>query len=372
MLAWIVRLSLLAPAAALLWFGVAADQAWFERHVVLPALYPPPPSWTLTALRTAAAALGLLLAVCAALAGRRPTVGGVARVTLAVALALCASELGLRVLDLAVPATIEELLGAPDPRTGWVYPPRRSLDLAIHGGRAVRYAFDVHGDRAPSAEWIEDTQAPTVLVAGESLATGHGLPWEETFAARLARPLDVQVVNVATGGYSSGQAYLRTVDALARFAHPTAVVTTVLPVQVGRNLHDDCPHLVLREGVLTLAPAATSRLRIRQLLVNKLPYVSERDLQASLRLTRAVLQATAAAARARGARPLFVFAAFGPPAPSGARPDEFMVRELLDGLPHIVVDMDPAHAQPWDGHPDAEGARRIAAAIVEALGDGRP
>jgi len=371
-LAWAVRLSLLAPAAVLLGFGATADGAWFERHVLLPALYPPPPSWTLPVLRMAAVAMGLALAVCAVVAGPRATPGGVARVALAGALAVCASELALRILDLAVPATIEELLGAPDPRTGWVYPPRRSLDLAIHGGHVIRYGFDAHGDRAPSADWVEDTQAPTVLVAGESVATGHGLQWSETFVARLAGLMHAQVVDVATGGYSSGQAHLRTVEALARFAHPVAVVTTVLPVQIGRNLHDDRPHLVLCEGALVLAPASSSHLRLRQLLVNKLPYLSEADLQKSLQLTRAILHATAAATRARGAQPLFVFASFGPPRPLDAHPEAFIVRALLDDLPHIVVDMDPAHAQPWDGHPDAEGARQIGAAIAEALARGHP
>ena len=40
---------------------------------------------------------------------------------------------------------------------------------------------------------------------------------------------------------------------------------------------------------------------------------------------------------------------------------------LVDDLPHIVVDIDPSHRLPVDGHPDSEGARQIAAAIAEAL-----
>ena len=55
--------------------------------------------------------------------------------------------------------------------------------------------------RAPSQDWIEDPQALTVLITGESTAVGHGLQWEETFAAKLGRTLRLQVVNVAEGGY---------------------------------------------------------------------------------------------------------------------------------------------------------------------------
>ena len=139
------------------------------------------------------------------------------------------------------------------------------------------------------------------MIAGESIATGHGLLWDETFAARLGGLLHAQVVDMAEGGYGSDQAHLRAVGALARLAHPLAVVTTVLPVQLYRNLHDDRPHLVLRDGALELAPASGSSLRLRQLLVNDLPYLSDASLRRSLELTRAILHATAAAARARGA-----------------------------------------------------------------------
>jgi len=369
-------MSLLGPSALLLGFAATGDRAWFERHVVLPALYTPPPSWTLPALRLAAVALGLVLAACAVAAGRRATPGAVARVALAVALAVCTSELALRILYrvLPVPETrIEARLAAPDPRTGWAFIPRRSVDLpAPGGGRVIRYSIDAHGNRAASPDWVEDPQAPTLLIAGESIATGHGLLWNETFAARLSGLLHAQVVDVAEGGYGSDQAHLRAIDALARLAHPVAVVTTVLPVQLYRNLHDDRPHMVLRDGELMLVPASGSHLRLRQLLVNDLPYLGEAGLQKSLRLTHAILHATAAASRARGAQPLFVFPSFGSPRPLDAHPEAFIVRALLDDLPHIVVDIDPAQLLPGDGHPDPEAARQIAAAIAEALAPGHP
>ena len=92
----------------------------------------------------------------------------------------------------------------------------------------------------------------------------------------------------------------------------------------------------------------------------------------SLELTRAILHATAAAARARGAEPLFVFPSFGPPRPLATHPEAFIVRALVDDLPHIVVDIDPSHRLPVDGHPDPEAARQMAVAIAAALAPGHP
>ena len=66
-------------------------------------------------------------------------------------------------------------------------------------------------------------------------------------------------------------------------------------------------------------------------------------------------------------QPLFVVPSFGPPRPLDEHPEAFIVRALVDDLPHVVVDIDPAHLLPGDGHPDAEGARQIAAAIAGAL-----
>jgi hypothetical protein len=49
-----------------------------------------------------------------------------------------------------------------------------------------------------------------------------------------------------------------------------------------------------------------------------------------------------------------------------------MVSALVDDLPHVVVDIDPSHRLPVDGHSDPEGARQLAAAIAEALARGHP
>lgn len=363
MLRWFIRLGLLAAALASVAAAARIDAAWWLRHVVAPACYLPPPAWVHGAARGGLALAGGALAVLALRLGR-PSPGGVARSALAVALALGASEAALRMLARPERRSrhprLEWLLGAADPRTGWAFVPGAALRFgAPGGGPVIDYAVDAHGDRASSTGFAEDPEAPTLLVTGESIAVGHGLEWNETFAAQAGARLGLQVVNVAEGGYGSDQALLRAQAALLRLRRPQALVTTVLAVQLHRNLNDARPHLELRDGALQFAPAFTPRLLLRELFADELQVLPERRLRKSLALTRAILEETARAAREHGARPLFVAPVYGP-APA-------LLRELLDGLPCVVVQLDPARIMPWDGHPDAQGARQLADAVVAAL-----
>src|SRR5437773_2774744 len=131
-LAWVVRVSLLMPAAALLTFAGTANGAWFDRHVE-PAFFPGPlPRWAPPVVRAAAVVLGLTFGFLAAAIPRRVKVDAVARVVLAVAMAGVAAELTLRALRHLLPtpnANIEEFLAVPDPRTGWAFVPKRTVDL---------------------------------------------------------------------------------------------------------------------------------------------------------------------------------------------------------------------------------------------------
>jgi hypothetical protein len=288
-------------------------------------------------------------------------------VGLALVLSLAAAEAVLRLADRpevdAPNPRLEWRLGAADPRTGWAFIPRTTVEVRTPGtGRLVPYHVDAHGNRASSPDFVEDPNAPTLIVAGESIAVGHGLPWNETFGARLGAMLGLQVVNVAEGGYGSDQALLRVREALGRLARPVALVETVLPVQLQRVLQDDRPRLVLRGGALVLEPASRSPFRLREIFVNQLPYLSESELERSIETTRAVLGETAREARARAARPLFVVPGFDP-----SHPDAFAVDAMLAGLPHVRVDLDRARLLPYDGHPDALGAQQIADAAAAAL-----
>jgi hypothetical protein len=78
---------------------------------------------------------------------------------------------------------------------------------------------------------------------------------------------------------------------------------------------------------------------------------------------------TARAARARGARPLFVIVSPGSPRPLDAHPEAAIIRELFvdTGLPYLLVDLDATERFDVDGHPNSTGASRIAAEIEAAL-----
>jgi hypothetical protein len=354
------------------------DGAWFERHVLLPGYYPWAPTWVSRDVRAGVAIAGLALVSASWPAGRalaRATLGGAARIALAVALALAASELILRrgegQLAAWRAAKVEFRLGRADPRFGWVLLPSRATVLGPPQHPVV-YAVDAWGDRAQAPQAAPDPDLPSLIVTGESIAAGHGVAYEQTFSALMGKDLGLQVINVACGGYGSDQGLLRLGDALERLRRPSAAVITFVPVMLFRNVQDYRPRLALREGALVLVPPADgffARLRLRDLLVNEVRYLSDRALRESTQLTAAILRESARAARSRGAEPLFAVISIGTRRTLDEHPEGALLRELLveQGLPYALVDIDPAELLPWDGHPDPAAHRRIARELVAAL-----
>jgi hypothetical protein len=352
------------------------DEAWFDRHCLVPCFWLAPPAWLHPSARTFLAVAGMCVIVFSPLAGRLASKPGAAmttaRIAVAVALALLVSEGALRLLDGKTAfwrsAKLEFRMGRSDPRFGWVLLPRRTNVLQVRSARPVRYTVDAWGDRADSVDHVPDLSRPTILIAGESVAAGHGLEYADTLAGVLERDLGLQIVNVAAGGYGTDQAALRAFDALARLQNPVALVQTFVPVQLQRNVQDYRPRLVLREGALVLAPAAAGPFagtRLRDLFVNEVPLLWEGQLRESLAVTAAVVREVARKARARGANPLFVV-----PALDSRRGLGWLVRPLFEdqGIPAVVVPIDSAHILPYDGHPDAAATRAMAAQVERALG----
>jgi hypothetical protein len=250
--------------------------------------------------------------------------------------------------------------------------PSRSTVLQGGGAKLIHYHIDAWSNRVAGEFSTIDPALPTLVVTGESIAFGHGLEYEDTFAAILGERMGLQVVNVSCGGYGSDQAYLRLMDVLYRLEHPVAVVTVFLPVQLGRGLQDYRPRLVLRDGQLFLEPATSglwSRWRLRDLWVNELPYLSDAALSQTMALHAAIFQATSRVARARGAEPLFVVPSFGPPRSLAEHPEAFIVRELFEkqSQPYLLIDIGPERIMPLDWHPDAVATREIAARVEGAL-----
>ena len=258
-----------------------------------------------------------------------------------------------------------------DPRLGWSYFPGRTTWTRV-GDRHVAYAIDADGDRAATSDGHVDPARPTVLFAGESIAFGYGLPYDETFASLVGRELGVQAVNLAVVGYGNDQAYRRVLDALPRFARPLAVVTVFVPDQIERNVDEWRPRLGLApDGTLVSVPASSGP-RLTKLL-RRLPYHGDE----ALRVTAAILRATDEAARARGAIPLFVVTNYGPPCLRDEGDEAWIVDELFvrQALPFVRVDLDAEDLLPGflERHPGRAGRaedrdRRRARAVRAARG----
>ncbi|HEX9290221.1 MAG TPA: hypothetical protein VF904_11905 [Anaeromyxobacteraceae bacterium] len=386
---WATRVATTAAGAALVAWAVLADPRWAERHVLPSYCATHPAEWVVArAGRWLVGALGVVVAVKLApalerRAGRsslRPQAGSLVGIALAVVASLGVAEVSMRRLHQRLPAGEGAPLhgrGAPmaraDARLGWSWFPGRTTWIRMGDG-LVAYAIDAEGDRAASEHDLPDHALPTVLFTGESIAFGYGLAYEETIPFLVGRDLGVQTVNVAVIGYGSDQAHLRALDALARYRHPLAVVTLFITDQIDRNVDAWRPRLALGPGGTLQLAAPSTGLRIAKLL-QELPYRGDERL----RVTAAVLRATAEAARARGALPLFVVTNHGAACLPEGREEAWVVDELFvrQRLPFLRVELGPEDRLPllFERHPSARGAHKIAAAVERALSEqlgGRP
>jgi hypothetical protein len=347
--------------------ALAADQAWFDRHFL--------PIFVLqhsvmAALEQALRDFIILIAALLFLTRRpiarllsRATAGGTLRVGLAAVLALGAAELTLRVHPLyphdADPLELEPRR-QPDPLLGWKFAAPRSV-FAREAGRAVSYSFDAAGYRLPAPGAKVDVTQPTLIFTGESIIAGFGLAWKETIPAQVGASLGVQSANLAVSDYSNDQSYLRLAAELPRFRKPVAVVTLFMPSLFDRNLLENRPHL--GPGLARRPPEQPWRLAA--LLHWLVPYRSTSTIEDGIMRTRDSLGALVHLACARGAQPLIVVPQFGEASPV----EEVLLHRNLDqaGLPYIRVRLDPAWRLPGDAHPDARGARAIAAAVAARL-----
>jgi hypothetical protein len=371
--------------ASLLVVAYRIDAQWISRHVILLNLWPPrdAEAWSrrgrgLLVILATLLVLGLRPAL--RLVASKGSLAGLARSAAPALLAIAAAAVIAEGLMRRMRAQalrgreVYQQRGVPHPRYGWTWQPSSSItERAL--GRDVHWAFNREGFRVEKQDDEPDPDLPTILFTGESIALGLGLNHAETYPALIAARRPVQCVNLAANAYGSAQAYLRLIDAMPRFRRLVATVTLFLPVQLGRNLQDDRPRLVLgQNGELELVPAASdflSRLRIRRLLWNELPYLGDRGIDRTMALTAAILRETSVRTRARGATPLFVIPSNGPKRTLGEHPEAWILRELFvqQQLPFILVDLPPDQLLK-DSHPGPRGDETIAAAILAALPPG--
>ena len=362
-------------AAGLALIAVAVfiiNDDWVDRHF-LPdffkarAVYHTREDIARVALGGVGLALLLLIRPMAGRLASRATLKGLVQsglpIALALALSLVASELVLRTtywhVAAEAPISAEPKL-RPDARLGWTLAPSRTGYGAL-GGRSVGYTFDAAGYRVGAPGETPNLARPTIVFAGESVIVGVGLTWRESIPAQVEAMTGTQVANIAVVGYATDQVLMRLTSELPRFQRPSAVVVLFTPMLLAKNLTDDRPHL---RPDLSWAPGKTP-LRLEAIAVHALPYHSRREIDAGVAMTRAALTAIVAQARARGAVALIVTPQFGPEDPAARD----LRRRILDepGLPYVLVPLDPAWRLPGDAHPDARGAKAIAAAVAARL-----
>jgi hypothetical protein len=375
----LVELSVIAFVIVLLVTAYRIDREWIARHVT--QLNGPPgtdEAWNagVRGFLILAALVALRLRPALITLVSKNSLAGLARSTVPVLLAIAASGVTVEALlrwwsPRVLSGRTVYPYGAPHPRYGWTGSPS-STTTANVSGRDIVVAFNREGIRVRKQDDEPDPARPTILFTGESIALGYGLDYAETYPALIAERRGVQCVSLAGAAYGSDQAYLRLSDAMPRFERLVATVTVFIPLQLGRNLRDDRPRLVLGPtGELALVPAATdfvSRLYIRRLW-NELPYLGDRTIDRTLTLTSAILREASNRTRARGALPIFVVPVHSVKRPLGEHPEAWILRALFvkQELPFILVDLPPDQLLDGDYHPGVRGAETLATAILTAL-----
>jgi hypothetical protein len=249
-------------------------------------------------------------------------------------------------------------------------PQRSHVTECRVGDKPLRFAIDANGYRVRSLEEPVDFSKPTILSVGESVASGFGLNYDETYAAMLADRLGVQAANGAVQGYGADWAYVRLSEELPRFQHPIATLTLIHHGLVDRNVFLDRPHWYLAEdGTKTFVPRQVydedwrANSPVYQLFTT-LFHTDE-----GLRRMRAFITATARETRARGAYPLFILTNCGPacmPDATGASSIDHTIFEGLD-VDHVRVDIPPDLYEPAILHPRRDAQVMIADAVERAL-----
>ncbi len=369
-----------AVGVALLLWAWRADRHWFELHSFRDfCAYDPAQLARVTVWRGAAALAGVLtLVVLRPRVGRwagrhsgRELAGLFTRIALAVVLALGMCELVLRRSPYHPPSVLHreyEAVPQPDPRYGWSPVPSQVTELTV-GDAHPRFVIDAGGYRVRSLEDAVDPSRPTILVAGESIASGFAIDYGETFGAMVADALGVQVANVAVQAYATDMAYLRLHDVLPRFEHPLATVTTVVPTALDRNSATERPHVLFEpSGAFHLEPRRDGTWLGRSQLVSLFDRVVGLHTDEALQRARSAIVATKRDSDARGVPAIFLLINW-----PNCLPDETgapsIERTLFDGLEvvHVRATLPPETWNPVTWHPRGSGNRIIADVVLEAL-----
>ena len=352
-----------------------ADDFWFELHANACRCIRDPRTLSRgSLLRWSMLAISLFLALWLRprasrwIAGSATPFASSARYVIAIVLALGCAELVLRRPGPVLPLPPEGYCPThiPNAALGWSLAPNAHHEWHA-GGRTFEYAVNADGNRASSIVSNSDRQRPTILLGGESIAMAMGVPYDEGFGALLESRTGLQVVDLGVDAYGLDQAFARERDELPKYEHPVAIVTVFHPEVAERAEVEDRSRLRIGEdGALVLVPPTPAWIRdIRLRHVFRELYHSSAELED----LKAIVRATLALAKQRGAYPLFVTMNFLEPclAVNGREPALF--RDLFDeqNAPRVHVFLPANERLSDDPHPNPLAHRRIADAVEKAL-----
>ena len=367
-----------------------------------------PLQWQVGNVSAAAALLSVALTLSAAAAwgGRRwlssrlarlfssaRQVGyAVAAIVLAVVLFAVVAEIALRVFQIPFRlgwTPMEYRISRFDPDLGWAYLPDLSTVQRFgSAGRPVAIYTDATGSRVADPGFHLDPVAPTVVFAGCSYTFGHGLPFEETFAGRLAASpgFPFQVINLGVQGYGTDQSLLSLEQVLPK-VNAKVVIYTFLLDHVKRNDNADRRFIFPKARFpgtkprFTVGPDGSLHQASRPHRYEEAWDCHLCDLvelfwnrwgpQPSIPLTRALVKAMKEYVESRGA--VFVLVLWTNP---HQVPTEQLAAALFPGLKANVVDVGagapPAFGTwmiPGETHPDARAHAYVASRIGAKLGE---
>lgn len=298
------------------------------------------------------------------------------------------AEWGLRRAEIPFHTTwipSETAIARFDPLLGWSYRPDLE-GVQRHGEHLRPVVTDGHGLRVRSPADLPDPAAPTLLLAGGSIAFGHGLSWEESLAGRLEKRLGLQVANLGVQAYGTDQALLALERHHPRFERVVAVVYVFIDDHVLRNGVAD-RRLLIPFGRFTgtkprfeLGPAGRPRLasapvRYEEYVHSWLVDLVRLRLGGALgafpprptELTGALVAEMGRIAGFRGAR--FVVVHWR----SGSEPERAFLRQPGAEVVDAGADPPPGWDRmtiPGDGHPDAHAHDHVAGLLAAVLAGG--
>lgn len=288
-------------------------------------------------------------------------------------------ELGLRIFSYPytgcskVQEVKEYKIGQFDPILGWRY----QSNIETTDADGILYAFNEEGYRVRQKEDRTDFTKPRILLLGDSLLFGHGLPFEETVGYKLQKALrdEYQILNFSVQGYGTDQIYLLLQQLIPKYK-PALVITNYITDHQNRNINRDRRFLVpcyvfsgtkpifsLKNGVLyqrhTPETYATyDSLRIRLLFRTMLEKIqSEGD--AKTMLTNRLFEAMEHYSKQQGTQMIVIhFQSDEKEQPSITTPL---------GSMGIFLPYDASLVLADGMHPNAQGASRVVNFILEPV-----